>query len=67
MHNGVFILDTANEIREALMNTSIEDVWGVGRSNSKKLRFWGIDTALKLSQKDTAWAKKHLGESLVFG
>jgi DNA polymerase V len=60
-HNGVFLLDSENEIREALMNTSVEDVWGVGRNNSKKLRFWGIDTALKLSEKDTAWARKHLG------
>ncbi len=60
-HNGVFILSDAVEINEALANTAIEDIWGVGRNNSKKLRFWGIDTALKLSKKDTAWAKKHLG------
>ncbi len=61
LYSGVFVLETETEISDALMHTSIEDVWGVGRSNSKKLRFWGIDTALKLSQKDTAWAKKHLG------
>lgn len=60
-HDGVFILSDPIEMNEALASTAIEDIWGVGRNNSKKLRFWGIDNALKLSNKDTAWARKHLG------
>lgn len=60
-HNGVFVLHSAQEIKAALLDTNIDDVWGVGRNNSKKLRFWGINNAFQLSQKDTVWAKKHLG------
>lgn len=65
-HNGVFLLDTENEIREALMNTSVEDVWGVGRKYSKKLRFWGIDTALNYPKKIPLGQKSIWGESLAF-
>lgn len=58
----VMVLDTPEKINNALYNTPIHDVWGVGHQYAEKLRdMHAIYTALDLSKRKEAWAKVHLG------
>ena len=58
---GVMILQTAEQQMEALEKTQVEDVWGVGRANAKKLRLFNINTAWDLRNMSEEWARKNLG------
>lgn len=58
----VMVLDTPEKITEALYNTPVSDVWGVGRQYAEKLReMHAVYTALDLSKRKEEWAKTHLG------
>jgi DNA polymerase V len=58
----VLVLDTEEKIMDALYNTPVSDVWGVGRQYAEKLReMHVIYTALDLSKRKEEWAKVHLG------
>jgi DNA polymerase V len=35
---GVFVLETKEEIEQALKNTDIGDIWGIGKRNAQKLK-----------------------------
>jgi DNA polymerase V len=59
--NCVLVLDTPRKIEQALQKTPVNDVWGVGYQYAEKLRGMNIETALDLSEKEVAWANKHLG------
>lgn len=48
-YNSVCIIDSDEKRRKALALTEVEDVWGVGRRISRKLRAAGINTALDLA------------------
>lgn len=58
---GVMVLQTGEQIKEALERTPIEDIWGVGRQYALKLRNLGIDNGLRLSTMPIEWARKNLG------
>ncbi len=58
---GVMVLQTEEQIQEALERTPIEDIWGVGRQYALKLRNLGIDNGLRLSTMPIEWARKNLG------
>ena len=45
---------------KALSLTDIEDVWGIGRRHGRRLRQYGINTALDLSRAEDGWARKQL-------
>lgn len=58
----VVILDTKQKIIEALMNTPVGEVWGVGRQYAEKLRDMNaVFTAYDLIHKTEPWAKANLG------
>ena len=58
----ILVLDTEEKVIDALYNTPISDVWGVGRQYAEKLRdLHAIYTALDLSKRKEEWAKIHLG------
>ena len=59
--NGVFILDTPTKIEKALKWLDIEDVWGIGRRLSVKMRDAGVYKAWDLLQKPEMWVKKIMG------
>ncbi len=61
LHKGVLVLATADGAKEVLKEFAIEDIWGIGRQQTKKLRLMGVGTAYQLSLKSTEWAKRHLG------
>lgn len=59
---GVMILQTEEDIINALKRTSVDDIWGVGyRYGSKLKQFWSIYDGLQLRNMKEEWAKVNLG------
>ncbi|MBL0055635.1 MAG: Y-family DNA polymerase [Chitinophagaceae bacterium] len=52
---------TPEQIRHALENTPVGELWGVGSRSTEKLRYLGIDTGWKLRNMSREWAQKNLG------
>lgn len=58
----VVVLDNEEKIRQALMDTPIGEVWGIGRQYAEKLQEMNaIFTAYDLTKKNEPWAKSNLG------
>ncbi len=57
----VTVLDTDKKINDALQQTPLGDVWGVGRRSALKLENVGITDAWQLKQMPQNWARTHLG------
>ncbi len=58
----VVVLDTKEKISEALQNTPVNEVWGVGRQYAEKLKdLNAVFTAFDLTKKTEEWARKNLG------
>lgn len=53
--NGIFVLSDPETFLKKL---PLEEVWGIGRKYSEKLKSYGIKTAFDFSQKDPNWIKK---------
>jgi len=60
-YNGVLNIYKNNNIDKYLKLVDIEDVWGIGRKYSKRLKSYGIDTAYELKEISIDWAYKKLG------
>ena len=45
-HNGVYIIKTEEQIYKALKWVDIEDIWGIGRRFSRRLRMIGVNKAI---------------------
>ena len=61
-YNGVFVLDNAETINDALAQTAVKDMWGIGRRYAEKLESqFNLHTALSLKKINEAWAGKNLG------
>jgi len=60
--NCVTILDTEEKIIDALKQTPVGDIWGVGGQYARKLKdLWGIYDALQLRNISEEFARTHLG------
>ncbi|MFT3846434.1 MAG: Y-family DNA polymerase [Lacibacter sp.] len=60
--NCILVLDTDEKIRTALEQTPVQDIWGVGRRYSQKLKEqWFIDDALQLSRMSEEFGKVYMG------
>jgi DNA polymerase V len=57
----ILVIQSEEEIAQALKATAIEDVWGVGRRYADKLRSFGIQTAWDLRNLPEGWARQHMG------
>lgn len=57
----VLVLDDPDKIRQALLDTEVGDIWGIGRRYADKLRAMGINTAWQLRHMPEEWARKNLG------
>ena len=60
IEGGIFFVG-ANKVETVLKNTSVEEIWGIGRNLSKLLRQNGILTAYELVQKSDSWLDKQIG------
>ena len=58
--SGVFMFDDDDLIRRALNVFSVEDLWGVGRKNAKRLKAAGINTALQFRECDSGWVRRNM-------
>ncbi|NIM35090.1 MAG: DUF4113 domain-containing protein [Hydrotalea flava] len=57
----VYVLDTPQVIQQALAQTPVGDIWGIGRRYAEKLNSFGIYDALQLSLMPENWVRKQLG------
>lgn len=57
---GYFILDSKEKIHEALKNSPIDDVWGIGRRFAYKLSKYQIHTAWDFTRMPDAWVKRNM-------
>lgn len=58
----VYVLDTIEKEMEALQDTPIGDIWGIGRQYAKAcIDKWALFDAHQLRGMSPAWAQKHLG------
>ncbi|MBK8611253.1 MAG: Y-family DNA polymerase [Chitinophagaceae bacterium] len=58
---GVMILQTPEQQKEALQNTPVADIWGIGGASVKKLALYHINTGWDLRNMSEGWARKNLG------
>jgi DNA polymerase V len=59
--DGVFELTEQARIDEALEQTGVEHIWGIGIKTCIKLKKEGIKTALALRGVDVAWMRRRFG------
>lgn len=60
VNNGVYLI-SKHKIQKELENTNIEEIWGIGRRLTKKLKQHGILTAAELTAKQDSWIDAKLG------
>ena len=57
---GVLFLSTAAEVEEALRQTEVGDVWGIGRRHATRLQALGVHTAQQFRDLPEGWVKQHM-------
>ncbi len=57
---GLLLLDTPGDIREALESTPVGDIWGIGRAYAQKLLSGGIQTAADFIRAPEGKVRKEL-------
>ncbi len=57
---GVHIIDTDEKYQKALNWIPVEDIWGIGRRNSKKLYNLGVHTGSDFIKLPDVWIKKNM-------
>lgn len=57
---GVWVIVTEEDIKNALSDFPVEDLWGIGRAYSSFLKKNKINTALELANMPESWVRKHL-------
>lgn len=58
--DGVCVLNSPEEINNALSNFDVEDIWGIGHAYAKFLRKNKINTAYELANAPDHWIQKNL-------
>ncbi|HUR66345.1 MAG TPA: Y-family DNA polymerase [Chitinophagaceae bacterium] len=58
---GVMVLESIYDIKDALERTSVDDLWGVGRQYAVKLHHLGINDGWQLRNMPEEWGRKNLG------
>ena len=57
---SVFFIDTDEKRIKALKWIKIEDVWGIGRQHSRRLKAMNVNTAYDFTQLNDSWVQKHM-------
>ena len=58
--NGSYVIDSEEKRIKALKWLPIEDVWGIGRQNAKKLFAQGVKKAYEFTEMPESWVLKHM-------
>ena len=62
---GCFMFADEDLIRRALNVFPVEDLWGIGRKHAKRLKEFGIHTALRFRETDINWVKRNFSINAV--
>jgi len=57
---GCYVIDSEEKRIKALKWLDVEDVWGIGRQNAKKLRSIGVNKAYNFCQLNRSWVLKNM-------
>jgi len=57
---GVVVLANDDDVKEALAQFPVDDIWGIGRQYAKLLARKGIRTALQMRKLDDAWVRRNM-------
>ncbi len=57
---GVYVIDDEDKRIKALKWLAIDDVWGIGRKHSQRLKALNIHTAYQFTQLSDDWVRKHM-------
>ncbi len=58
----ILVLDSEDKLQQALEQTDVSDLWGIGRRYARKLKEgYGINTAWQLRHMPQEWARQYLG------
>lgn len=57
---GVYLMSDDEKRIKALKWLKVEDVWGIGRQHSQRLKAIGVNTAYDFTQLEDAWVKKRM-------
>lgn len=57
----IVVIHSEEELQKVLQECAVDNIWGVGRANAKKLEAQGILTAWQLANVPEDWAQKNLG------
>lgn len=57
---GVYTIDSEEKRIKALKWLAIEDVWGIGRKHSKRLKSIGINTAYQFTELSDSWIRNNM-------
>lgn len=57
---SVYIIDTDEKRRKALKWLKVEDIWGIGRRLSLRLRAIGVNTAYDFCELNSRWVQQNL-------
>ncbi|WP_223032675.1 Y-family DNA polymerase [Hanstruepera marina] len=58
--NNVYLIDSEEKRIKALKWLSIEDVWGIGRQHTKRLKYLNIHNAYQFTQLSDDWVRKNM-------
>lgn len=58
--HGTYIIDSDEKRIKALKWLKVEDVWGIGRQHSKRLKANGVNTAFDFTQLSDYFVNKHM-------
>lgn len=59
-HLGIYQIDADHDAEKALVNTPVEDIWGVGYKYAKMLNAHQIFNALELTQAKEEWIRQKM-------
>lgn len=57
-HEGVYLLNDPQQIDRTLADFPLDDIWGIGRNLSRRLRGHGIFTPLQFKNSSDSWIQK---------
>ncbi|MDB2390401.1 Y-family DNA polymerase [Alphaproteobacteria bacterium] len=58
---GVYFIDNQTKLDNALQNTDVTDIWGIGSRLGKKLKLQGVQTAASFARLQDGWVRKNMG------
>jgi DNA polymerase V len=59
-NDGTLLIDNELQLKDILMNTPVQKVWGIGRNYQKLLLRYQVETAWQFTQLNSAWVKKNM-------